>query len=266
MKGLECGEKHHAFGSKRLQPLSTHIALGYTLQPIVQESSKTLKIYSLKVLTQVEIEIIQGSLIPQFQSSALVRTVQPTQHEFPISRTPTLFPDKVTTPQDWRYLQKLLQAHLSNHLRDGSTSVVVSRNVTWDFYDIPHLALTAFLLPDFPLSSVTFRYASLAFASYSGARDNRHTLKYLGKFYKHAEQAITSSHPSHERYYEQKFDSLFKFMEMVDTSTQFHVLFSLNNDGSTLFKCNRMMGPLYLSRESGYADVLLDSNQSIFGN
>ena len=153
------------------------------------ESSKDVITDSPVSTTSVEIAASDSSLILHSQSSALVLAVRPRETIPPL---PTLFPDEVTTSQDWRYLQKLLQDDLADHLGDGSSSVIVVRHVTWNYNDTPHPTSTAFPWPTFPLSSSTFRYAALTFASYSGANDSC-TLKYLGKFYEHAQKAIASS-------------------------------------------------------------------------
>lgn len=100
--------------------------------------------------------------------------------------------DEITTPQDWIYLQKLLQADLADHLGDDSRSVIVVRDITWNYDENPHPAITVYPWPMFPLSSSTFRYAALTFASYSEGNDGC-TLKYLAKFYEHAQKSIDSS-------------------------------------------------------------------------
>lgn len=192
-RGRECGESHKVFGSKRCQQLSAHTVAGEPFQSILEEPAEQFAGNFIVTPANPAHALSEGALIPHCDSSTSVREVQLAEHELTIPQTPTLFPDEITTPQDWKYLQKLLQADLSDHLRDGSTSVIVTRNVSWNSNETPHPAMTAFLWPNFPLSSITFRYASLTFASYSEARDRTHTLKYLGKFYKYAQEAISSS-------------------------------------------------------------------------
>jgi hypothetical protein len=97
------------------------------------------------------------------------------------------------SPEDWGYLQKLLQSDLSDHLGEGTSSVLVVRQITWYQYDNPCPVRTAFPWPDFSLSNVTFRYAALTFASYSGTIASCQTRKYLGMFYKYAQEAISGS-------------------------------------------------------------------------
>ena len=133
------------------------------------------------------------SLVSTYRSSPASRTLATLEVQLPISRMLTTFPDEPTTSEDWRYLQKLLQSDLSDYLGDGSSSVLTVRKVTWNQDQLPHSAKTAFPWPTFPLSSVMFRYASLTFASYSETSDNDQTLRYLGKFYQHAREAISSS-------------------------------------------------------------------------
>jgi len=67
----------------------------------------------------------------------------------------------------------------------------VVRNITWYQDDNPCPVRTAYPWPDFSLSNVTFRYAALTFASYSGTRASFQTRKYLGKFYQYAQEAIS---------------------------------------------------------------------------
>ena len=122
--------------------------------------------------------------------SALVQSV-PQYSRIPYMLSP--FPGEAMTSEDWRFLQKLLQSDLSDCLGVGSKSVVVARNINWHQYKNPHPVVTAFPWPSFPLSSVTFRYASLTFASYSGTKPSSQTLRYLGKFYKLVQEAILSS-------------------------------------------------------------------------
>ena len=133
------------------------------------------------------------SRVSSHHSSALVRYVANIVFTSPIPRSLHQFPDEATASEDWRYLQRFLLSDLSDHLQEGSSSIVVVRNINWYQHYNPCPVRTAFPWPGFSLSSKTFRYASLTFASCSATVETPETLQYLAKFYKFAQESISNS-------------------------------------------------------------------------
>ena len=161
-----------------------------SVDPSVGDSSQGFD-ETLLVCSQLAVTAISDlSLIPSYQSAALVSNANLTE-SIPHSLGP--FPNETMTSEDWRYLEKLLHSDLSDHLKDGSSSVLLVRNIAWKRHELPHPATTSFPWPTFSLLSMTFRYTSLTFASYSGTNERFQTLRYLGKFYEHARDAISRS-------------------------------------------------------------------------
>ena len=58
---------------------------------------------------------------------------------------------------------------------------------------------------------------------------------------------VVSYNPSHERYYQDKFDTPLSFLELVDSSPPSQDIYTMNSGGSSIYKYNKMTGRLCLS-------------------